>query len=286
MYFKESKGFPEGFLWGSASAAYQVEGGWDADGKGVSNWDKFVRIPGKTFKATTGDKAVDHYHRYKEDVKLMAEMGLKTYRFSIAWTRIYPLGHGEENEGGLQFYDNLINECVKYGIVPMVTVYHWDLPQALEDEYHGWEDRRIVNDFVNYAKTLFKRYGDRVKHWIILNEQNVFTSHGWLAASHPPGKSNDYKMFYQVNHHANMAHALSVLELKKLWPDALVGSSFAFSPSYAYDRKPENAMAKADYDDLQNYFWMDVYAYGRYPRAAMEYLKSLGVAPVMEENDE
>ena len=118
MYFKETKGFPKDFLWGSASAAYQVEGGWDADGKGVSNWDKFVRIPGKTFKATTGDKAVDHYHRYKEDVKLMAEMGLKTYRFSIAWTRIYPNGNGEVNEKGLEFYDNLINELLKYGIEP------------------------------------------------------------------------------------------------------------------------------------------------------------------------
>ena len=131
MYFKDSKGFPSDFLWGSASAAYQVEGAWDSDGKGVSNWDKFVRIPGKTFKGTTGDKAVDHYNRYKEDVALMAEMGLKTYRFSIAWTRIYPNGNGEVNEAGLQFYDNLINECLKYGIEPMVTVYHWDMPQAL-----------------------------------------------------------------------------------------------------------------------------------------------------------
>ena len=156
MYFKDSKGFPSDFLWGSASAAYQVEGAWDSDGKGVSNWDKFVRIPGKTFKGTTGDKAVDHYNRYKEDVALMAEMGLKTYRFSIAWTRIYPNGNGEVNEAGLQFYDNLINECLKYGIEPMVTVYHWDMPQALEEQYHGWENRQIVDDYVNYATTLFK----------------------------------------------------------------------------------------------------------------------------------
>ena len=142
MYFKESKGFPKDFLWGSASAAYQVEGAWAEDGKKPSVWDKFVRIPGKTFKATTGDKAVDHYHMYKEDVRLMGEMGLKTYRFSIAWSRIYPDGNGQVNEKGLQFYDDLINECLKYNIVPMVTVYHWDLPQALEDQYHGWEDRR------------------------------------------------------------------------------------------------------------------------------------------------
>ena len=135
MYFEKSKGFPADFLWGSASAAYQVEGAWDEDGKGPSVWDQFVRIPGKTFKATTGDKAVDHYHRYEEDVRLMHEMGLKAYRFSIAWTRIIPDGNGEVNPKGLDFYDRLINECVKYGIVPMVTVYHWDLPQALQDQY-------------------------------------------------------------------------------------------------------------------------------------------------------
>ena len=242
MYFEKSKGFPKDFLWGSASAAYQVEGAWNEDGKGPSNWDEFVRIPGKTFKATTGDKAVDHYHRYKEDVALMAEMGLKTYRFSISWPRIIPDGNGEINEKGLQFYDDLINELVKNNIVPMVTVYHWDMPQALEEQYHGWESRRIVDDFVRYAKVLFERYSDRVKHWIIMNEQNVFTGLGWNAGMHPPGKVDDQKMFYQVNHHAFMAHAKSVIALKEICPDAKVGSSFAFTPAYAFDRKPENAM--------------------------------------------
>ena len=223
MYFDRSNGFPKDFLWGSASAAYQIEGAWNEDGKGPSNWDQFVRIPGKTFKATTGDKAVDHYHRYKEDVALMAEMGLKTYRFSISWPRIIPDGNGEINEKGLQFYDDLINELVKYGIVPMVTVYHWDMPQALEEQYHGWESRRIVDDFVRYAKVLFERYSDRVKHWIIMNEQNVFTGLGWNAGMHPPGKVDDQKMFYQVNHHAFMAHAKSVIALKEICPDAKVG---------------------------------------------------------------
>lgn len=285
MYFNKTDGFPENFLWGSASAAYQIEGAWDVDGKGVSNWDTFVRIPGKTFQATTGDKAVDHYHRYQEDVKLMAELGIKTYRFSIAWTRIIPDGNGAVNEKGLQFYDDLIDELRKYGIEPMVTVYHWDMPQALEEQYHGWEDRRIVDDFVRYATTIFKRYGNRVKYWIIMNEQNVFTSLGWQAGMHPPGKTDDDKTFYQVNHHVFLAHAKSVIALKELYPEAMVGSSFAYSPSYAYDRKPENAMAKADYDDLKNYYWMDVYAYGRYPRSAMRYLESMGVAPVVTSED-
>lgn len=286
MFFNESKGFPKDFLWGSASAAYQIEGAYLEDGKGMSNWDQFVRIPGKTFQGTTGDKAVDFYHHYKEDIALMAEMGLKTYRFSISWPRILPDGNGKVNEAGLQFYDNVINELLKYDIEPMVTIYHWDMPQALEDQYHGWESRRIVDDFVNYANVLFRRYGDRVKYWITMNEQNVFTSMGFLSGKHPPGKVDDRKTFYQANHHANMAHAKSVIALKKLFPDAKVGASFAYSPSYAYDRKPENAMAKADFDDLENYFWMDVYAYGRYPRSAMQFLDSRGWAPEMKAGDE
>ncbi|TGY65734.1 glycoside hydrolase family 1 protein [Dubosiella muris] len=287
MYItKPNKEFPSDFLWGSASAAYQVEGAWDEDGKGRSVWDEFVRIPGKTFKATTGDKAVDHYHRMEEDVRLMKEMGLKTYRFSIAWTRIFPDGNGEVNEEGVAFYNRLIDELINNDITPMITVYHWDLPQALENEYGGWESRHIVDDFVHYAKTLFERFGDRVKHWIVLNEQNVFTAHGWLMATHPPGKVNDRKTFYQVNHHAFMAHAKSVIALKSLWSDAMVGSSFAFGPSYAKSDKPEDAMAKMDYDDLQSYYWMDVYGYGRYPRAALAQLRSEGVAPVFEEGDE
>ncbi|SFU75317.1 6-phospho-beta-glucosidase [Clostridium sp. DSM 8431] len=286
MYFKENKGFPDDFLWGSASAAYQVEGAAEEDGKGRSIWDNFVRIPGKTFKATTGDIAVDHYHRYKEDIALMAELGLKTYRFSISWPRIYPEGRGQVNEKGLQFYDNVIDECLKYGIEPMVTIYHWDLPQALQDEYGGWESRRIIDDYEKYAKTLFKRYGNRVKYWITLNEQNVYTQHGWIMATHPPGKKNDLKMFYQVNHHAFLAHAKTVIAFKKMVPEGKIGASYAFTPSYAIDCNPVNNMAKADYDDLQTYWWMDVYAYGRYPRAAFRYLESQEVAPTMEAGDE
>lgn len=286
MYFKENKGFPDDFLWGSASAAYQVEGAAEEDGKGRSIWDNFVRIPGKTFKATTGDIAVDHYHRFKEDIALMAELGLKTYRFSISWPRIYPQGKGQVNEKGLEFYDNVIDECIKYGIEPMVTIYHWDLPQALQDEYGGWENRQIIDDYTNYAKTLFKRYGNKVKYWITLNEQNVYTQHGWIMATHPPGKKNDTKMFYQVNHHAFLAHAKTVLAFKEMVPDGKIGASFAFTPSYAIDCNPINNMAKADYDDLQTFWWMDVYAYGRYPRAAFRYLESQGVAPTMEPGDE
>jgi len=285
MYFEKTAGFPDDFLWGSASAAYQIEGADCEDGKGISNWDEFVKIPGKTFKGTTGAVAVDFYHHYKEDIARMAEMGLKTYRFSIAWTRIYPQGNGKVNEAGLAFYDNVINECLKYGIEPMVTIYHWDMPQALEEAYHGWENPQIIEDFVTYAVTLFERYGDRVKYWITMNEQNIFTSMGWMEGLHPPGKTDQLKLFYQVNHHANVAHARSVLELKKRFPHAMVGASFAFSPCYAIDCRPENAMAKEDFDDLRNYWWLDIYGYGRYPKSAMKYLRSIDCAPDITEDE-
>lgn len=277
--------FPKDFLWGSASAAYQIEGAHDVDGKGVSNWDEFVKIPGKTFKGTTGDVAVDHYHRYKEDIALMAEQGLKTYRFSIAWTRIFPNGKGEINQKGIEFYQNIIDECLKYGIEPMVTIFHWDLPQALVNEYGGFENIQIVDDFVNYATTLFKVFGKSVKYWITLNEQNIFTSLGWLTAQHPPGKFDDQKTFYQVNHHAFLAHAKTVLAYRELGFTGKIGASFAYTPSYALDCNPINAMSKMNYDDLKNYWWLDVYAYGEYPRAVMRYLEKKGVAPMVTEEE-
>src|SRR5699024_4836697 len=226
---------PENFLWGSASAAYQIEGAYDEDGKGLSNWDEFVRIPGKTFKETTGDVAVDHYHRYQEDIALMAEMGLKTYRFSISWPRIFPAGKGEVNQAGVDFYEKVIDECLKYGIEPMVTLYHWDLPLALQEEYGGWESPRIIDDFVRYATFLFNHFKDKVTYWITLNEQNIFTNQGWVTATHPPGKFNDEKTFYQVNHHAFLAHAKTVLAFKNIIPEGKIGASFAYGPSYALD---------------------------------------------------
>ncbi|WP_042454671.1 glycoside hydrolase family 1 protein [Neobacillus dielmonensis] len=284
MIHKELKSFPKNFLWGSASAAYQVEGAWNEDGKGISNWDEFVRIPGKTFKGTTGDVAVDHYHRYQEDVRLMAEMGLKAYRFSVAWSRIYPQGNGEVNEKGLQFYDNLINELKKHNIEPILTIYHWDMPQALQEEYGGWESRRIIEDFTNYAVTLFKRYGDRVKYWVSLNEQNIFTSHVWKDGTHPPGKT-DEKLFYQVNHHANLANASIIKAFRQYVPDGEIGPSFAYTPAYAATSKPEDILAAENAEDFLSHWWMDVYAWGEYPIAVWNELERKGIAPTLEEGD-
>lgn len=284
MEHKTRKRFPSKFLWGSASAAYQIEGAWDEDGKGPSVWDEYVRIPDATYKGTTGDVAVDHYHRYKEDVKLMADMGLKAYRFSIAWSRIFPQGKGEVNEAGLVFYDNLIDELLKYDIEPLVTIYHWDIPQALFDEYGGWESREVIADFTHYAKTLFKRYGDRVKYWVSLNEQNIFVGMGYGQALHPP-KVSDMKRMYAVNHIANLANASVIEAFHELVPDGKIGPSFAYTPHYPIDTDPKNVQAADDAEELNSYFWMDVYAYGRYPRAIMHYLEENGLAPEIKPGD-
>ncbi|WP_413497363.1 glycoside hydrolase family 1 protein [Carnobacterium maltaromaticum] len=276
--------FPKDFLWGSASAAYQVEGAWNLDGKGKSVWDEFVRIPNKTFKGSNGDVAVDHYHRFKEDIALMAEQGLKTYRFSIAWTRILPEGRGEINQKGLDFYSDLIDELLKYGIEPIVTLYHWDLPQALEDAYGGWESRQVIQDFTNYAKILFDAYSDRVNYWVSLNEQNVFMMHGFLMASHPPAVT-DPKRMYAANHIANLANASVIKAFRDGEYPGKIGPSFAMSPAYTVDCQPENVIATENMLDLFSNFWMDVYVYGRYPKVALKNLAKNGLAPVFEAGD-
>ncbi|EUJ25510.1 glycoside hydrolase family 1 protein [Listeria cornellensis] len=284
MQHKTLKPFPKDFLWGSASAAYQVEGAWDTEGKGPSVWDEFVRIPGKTFKGTNGDVAVDHYHRFKEDVALMAEQGLKAYRFSIAWSRIFPKGHGEANEAGLAFYDALVDELLANNITPVITLYHWDIPQAIQDEYGGWESRRIIQDFTDYAEVCFKRYGDRVKYWVTLNEQNVFISHGYKLALHPPGLTDDKRMF-QANHIANLSNASAIAKFRELGMDGKIGPSFAYGPNYAIDGKPENALAADNSEEFNAHLWMDVYTWGEYPIAVWNWLEENGFAPDLEPGD-
>ncbi len=178
--------FPHNFLWGAATAAYQVEGGHDADGKGPSIWDIYSHLPGTTFEGTTGDIAVDHYHRFREDVALMAEMGLQSYRFSISWPRLLPAGRGKVNEAGVLFYSDLIDELLAHNIEPMITLYHWDLPQALQDE-GGWEARTTAEAFAEYARLCYARFGSRVKLWATFNETIVFIGHGYINGLHPPG---------------------------------------------------------------------------------------------------
>ena len=284
MSHQKTINFPQNFLWGSASAAYQIEGAWNEDGKGPSVWDTFTKIPGKTFQGTNGDVAVDHYHRYKEDVALMNEMGLKAYRFSIAWSRIYPEGRGKINEEGLRFYDNLINELIKYDIEPIITVYHWDLPQALMDLYGGWESREIIDDFNNYCITLFKHYGDRVKYWVTLNEQNIFIQMGYDLGTHPPSVQ-DPKRMYEANHIANLANAKAIQSFRKFVPNGKIGPSFAYTPSYPFSSHPEDILAFEAAEEMTSHWWLDIYCWGHYPQTVWNYLEKEGLTPTIEDGD-
>ncbi|MGE6629293.1 glycoside hydrolase family 1 protein [Bacillus sp. NPDC077027] len=276
--------FPTDFLWGAASAAYQIEGAYQEDGKGLSIWDIYTKLDGTTYKGTNGDIAVDHYHRYEEDIALMAEMGLKAYRFSVSWSRIYPKGKGEVNEQGLLFYDRLIDALIHHQIEPILTIYHWDLPQALQDEYGGFASRKIIDDMNKYAVTLFKRYGNRVKYWITINEQNVFTSLGYLHAAHPPGLK-DESLFYQVNHHVNVANAKIIAAFREHVPDGKIGPSFGYGPVYPFNCDPKNILAHENALEFFNHYWLDVYIRGEYPIMLLKELNRRGIAPEMLEGD-
>lgn len=270
--------FPKDFFIGAASASYQVEGAWNEDGKGISNWDVFSKIPGKTFEGTNGDIAVDHYHRYKEDVRLMAEMGLESYRFSISWPRIIPDGDGEINQKGIDFYNNLIDECLKYGIVPFVTLYHWDLPQTLE-ECGGWTNKRTVDAFVKYANACYKAFGDRVKHWITFNETVVFCSLGYLAGAHPPGLKNDYKKYFQATHNVFTAHAKAVESYKELRQFGEIGITHVFSPAFSIDDDEENKMAAYHANQHGTNWYYDPVLKGHYPEYVVKQLEKNNWTP-------
>jgi beta-glucosidase len=201
--------FPEGFRWGTATSAYQIEGAVQEDGRGVSIWDTFSRLPGKIRDGANADIADDHYHRYKEDVALMKALGVSTYRFSIAWPRLFPEGRGAPNPKGLAFYDRLVDELLTNGIVPFATLYHWDLPQALQDR-GGWESRDTVEAFAAYAGFVASKLGDRVGHFFTLNEMRTFVELGYGNGIFAPGLVLPKARLYQVRHHAVLGHGLAV----------------------------------------------------------------------------
>jgi beta-glucosidase len=208
-----ARSFPAGFLWGSATASYQVEGAVNEDGRGPSIWDTFSRISGKTNNGDTGDVADDHYHRYKEDVQLMKALGLKTYRFSVAWPRVYPQGTGTPNPKGLDFYNRLVDELLANNIQPYCTLFHWDLPQALEDK-GGWQSRDTSEAFANYAGYVAEHLSDRVKHFMTLNEMRSFVDIGYKDGRHAPGLKLPPAGVNQVRHHAVLAHGLGVQAIR------------------------------------------------------------------------
>ncbi len=206
--------FPNNFIWGTATSSYQIEGAATKDGKGPSIWDAFSSIPGKVHKGETGALACDHYHRYKEDIQLMKAMGVKAYRFSIAWPRVLPTGKGAINKRGLQFYSDLIDELLKADIVPWVTLYHWDLPLALQMEDDGWLGDSIADYFATYADLCFEHFGDRVKHWITLNEPWVVAILGHGQGVFAPGRNSNSEP-YLAAHNLLLAHAKAVQIYRK-----------------------------------------------------------------------
>lgn len=214
-------GFPDGFVWGVATAAFQIEGATDVDGRGSSIWDTFSREPGRVIGGDTADDACDHYRLWREDVGLMADLGVGAYRFSIAWPRVLPTGTGEVNKAGLAFYDRLVDELLDHGIQPFVTLYHWDLPQALQDA-GGWTSRDTAYHFADYAAVVFEQLGDRVKHWTPHNEPLATVVLGHLIGEYAPGIRSG-RATAAAHHHVLLSHGLAVQALRAAHPDALVG---------------------------------------------------------------
>lgn len=278
------KTFSKDFMWGSASAAYQIEGAYNKDSKLLSIWDDWSHQPGKTFKGTNGDIACDHYNRYKEDIDLMAEQGLDVYRFSISWCRIL----NENNQvipEGINFYNQLIDYLIEKNIEPMVTLYHWDLPLHLQEKYKGWESRKIIDDFLIFSKTCYDYFSDRVKYFIILNEPNIFTFLGYHLSLHPPGKK-DLKTFLKTYHITALVHAKVLIQFKSFGYKGMVGSSIAFSPGYPATEDEKDVQALKDYYATAVWWMFDPYLKGKYPEKGLKYYDSLSVLPKITKEDQ
>lgn len=276
--------FPKDFLWGAATAAYQVEGAHNEDGKGLSIWDVFSHLPGTTYQNTNGDVAVDHYHRMQEDVALMAEMGLQSYRFSISWPRLLPNGRGEVNEAGIKFYSDLIDALLAHNIVPMITLYHWDLPQALQDE-GGWEARSTAKAFEEYARLCYSRYGDRVKLWATFNETIVFIGHGYITGSHPPSVKDPARAV-QACHQVFIAHALAVKAFREMNVQGEIGFVNVLQPHTALTNSPEDRTATAIADAIHTHWLYDPVLKGHYPEDLLAQTQALWNVPHFESGDD
>lgn len=281
--------FPDDFLWGAATASYQVEGAYQQDGKGLSIWDVYSHLPGTTYQGTNGDIAADHYNRYQEDVRLMAEMGLRSYRFSIAWARILPTGRGEVNPAGIAFYNRLIDELLKYQIVPFATLYHWDLPQALQ-EIGGWENRDVADAFADYAKTCFEQFGDRVQYWITFNEVINFIMLGYRDGLHPPGVKDEGRAV-EVTHIVNVAHAKAVAEYRQLAEqgrilNGKIGIAHVLLPGFPISDRPEDIQAYENYEAMDHHWFYDPVLRGEYPQSMWEYYQNKWNAPTVLEGDQ
>ncbi|HBM3617297.1 TPA: glycoside hydrolase family 1 protein [Listeria innocua] len=303
------KQFPKGFLWGGATAANQVEGAYDLDSKGLSTADMVKFIPkeertkdhaldvskaeieaiiaGKVEGRFPKREGVDFYHRYKEDIALFAEMGFKTFRLSLNWARIFPNGDDKEpNEKGLEFYDKVFDELLKYDIEPLVTLSHYETPLNLTLKYNGWADRRVIGFFTNYAETVFKRYKNKVKYWLTFNEINVislsaYTGGGVLLED----AKNPLELSYQAGHHQFVASALATKLAHEIIPGSQVGCMLARMATYPATNNPDDTL-KAQYENQQNLFFTDVHARGEYPSYMNRFFQENDINIVKEVGDD
>ena len=266
----DSYGFPDDFLWGAATSAYQIEGSPVADGAGRSIWHRFSHTPGNTYLDQTGDVACDHYRRYRDDVALMSDLGLNSYRFSIAWGRIFPDGTGAVNKKGLDFYSRLVDELLKKGIKPNATLYHWDLPEALDDR-GGWLNRDIADWFCDYAVTMFDKLGDRVEMWSTLNEPWVVTDGGYLSGVLAPGHSNLFEAPI-ATHNLLRAHGSVVERFRstKAAKKGKIGIVVNLEPKYPASDSAEDLDAVRRADAYMNRQYLDPVFLGKYPAELRE----------------
>ncbi len=274
--------FPKDFVWGVGSAAYQIEGGVREGGRTPTIWDTFSHTPGKTFGGHTGDVAADHYHRYAEDIELMAAAGIRHYRFGIGWTRILPAGRGEVNPEGLRFYDAIVNLCLKKEITPYITLYHWDLPQALEDE-GGWQNRATAEAFVELVTVVARHFKGRVRHYYTLNEPQCAMGLGYGNGLHAPGKCLVREDLFWVMHHFALAHGLATSALRAVDPALQIGVASTGRLCYPQPDTPENRAAAgaatfAISDDdwwFVHHWFLDAVVLGCYPEAPDCFLQQM-----------
>src|SRR6266702_7015659 len=275
--------FPKNFRWGTATTSYQVEGAVNEDGRGESIWDRFCATPGKILNGDTGSIACDHYHRYREDIQLMQDLRVNAYRFSIAWTRILPNGKGSVNNPGLDFYDRLVDTLLAANIEPFVTLYHWDLPQALQDKVGGWASRETAQAFAEYADVVSRRLGDRVQQWITINEPKVSAFAGYETGEHAPGL-RDPKVAWQTAHHLLLAHGLAAAILRANGgANTRVGITLDLHPVHPAAMTSGDQQAAQLADGRSNRWFLDPVFRGSYPADIVAALGNL--APRIEAGD-
>ena len=260
--------FPKGFIWGTATASFQIEGASHEDGRGESIWDRFAATPGKILTGETGIPACDSYHRYQDDIVLMQAMNQNAYRLSIAWPRIIPDGDGKVNPLGLDYYDRVTDNLLKAGIAPFITLYHWDLPQALQDE-GGWANHRTIDAYVRFVDITVSRLGDRVKHWSTHNEPWCISFLSHELGAHAPGLT-DRKIALQVAHNVLLSHGLAVPIIRQRCPGAQVGIVLNFTPAYpATDSVPDQVLTRQEHARFNLWFLDPIVGRG-YPQDAWE----------------